>query len=100
MKTLMSAKAKQIDLVDYLSALGHRPQKVRNSDYWYLSPLRTEKTPSFKVNQTRNVWYDRCIGKGGNTINSGILYFNCTVSDLLQHLSQYHPCYYISDVSY
>ena len=89
MKKLMSAEAKQIDLVDYLSALGHRPQKVRNSDYWYLSPLRTEKTPSFKVNRTRNVWYDHGIGKGGNLIDFGILYFNCTISDLLQHLSQY-----------
>jgi len=89
MKKLMSAEAKQIDLVDYLSALGHRPQKVRNSDYWYLSPLRIEKTPSFKVNRTRNVWYDHGIGKGGNLIDFGILYFNCTVSDLLQHLSQY-----------
>ncbi|MEP7109400.1 MAG: toprim domain-containing protein [Ferruginibacter sp.] len=89
MKKLMSAEAKQIDLVDYLSALGHRPQKIRNNDYWYLSPLRSEKTPSFKVNRTRNVWYDHGIGKGGNLIDFGIIYFNCTVSDLLQHLLEY-----------
>lgn len=56
MKKLMSAEAKLIDLVDYLSALGRGPQKVRDSDYWYLSHLRTEKTPSFKVNRTRNIW--------------------------------------------
>ena len=41
----MSAEAKLIDLVDYLSALGRGPPKVRDSDYWYLSHLRTEKTP-------------------------------------------------------
>ena len=85
----MSLEAKQIDLVDYLAALGHRPQKIRNKDYWYLSPLREEKTPSFKVNRSLNAWYDHGIGKGGNLIDFGILYFNCTVSDLLQHLSQY-----------
>ena len=85
----MSLEAKQIDLVDYLAALGHRPQKIRNKDYWYLSPLREEKTPSFKVNRSLNAWYDHSIGKGGNLIDFGILYFNCTVSDLLQHLSQY-----------
>lgn len=85
----MSLEAKQIDLVDYLAALGHRPQKNRNKDYWYLSPLREEKTPSFKVNRSLNAWYDHGIGKGGNLIDFGILYFNCTVSDLLQHLSQY-----------
>ena len=85
----MSLEAKQIDLVDYLAALGHRPQKIHNKDYWYLSPLREEKTPSFKVNRSLNAWYDHGIGKGGNLIDFGILYFNCTVSDLLQHLSQY-----------
>jgi DNA primase len=89
MKKLMSLEAKQIDLVDYLAALGHRPQKIRNKDYWYLSPLREEKTPSFKVNRSLNVWYDHGIGKGGNLIDFGILYFNCTVGDLLSHLSQY-----------
>ena len=26
--------------------------------YWYLSPLRKEVTPSFKVNDRLNEWYD------------------------------------------
>lgn len=50
--------AKQLDLVDYLASLGHQPQKVRNQDHWYLSPLREEKNPSFKVDRRLNVWYD------------------------------------------
>ena len=81
MKNLMSLEAKQIDLVDYLAALGHQPQKIRNQDYWYLSPFRDEKTPSFKVNRSKNVWYDHGIGKGGNLIDFGIIYFNCSVSE-------------------
>lgn len=85
----MSLEAKQIDLVDYLAALGHRPQKIRNKDYWYLSPLREEKTPSFKINRSLNAWYDHGIGKGGNLIDFGILYFNCSVSNFLKHLSDY-----------
>jgi hypothetical protein len=52
MKKLMSAEAKQIDLVDYLAALGHYPKKVHNKDYCYLSPFREEKTPSFKINRS------------------------------------------------
>ena len=52
MEKMMCADAKQLDLVDYLASLGHQPAKVRNQDYWYLSPLREEKTPSFKVNRT------------------------------------------------
>ncbi|SKA06575.1 CHC2 zinc finger [Chitinophaga eiseniae] len=91
MKNLMCAEAKQIDLVDYLASLGHQPQKVRNHDYWYLSPLRDEKTPSFKVNRQLNVWYDHGTGKGGNLVDFGTLYFNCSVADLLQRLSQRQP---------
>ncbi len=85
----MAAEAKQIDLVDYLAALGHYPKKNRNNDYWFLSPLREEKTPSFKVNRSMNVWYDHGIGKGGKLVDFGILYFNCSVSNFLEHLSQY-----------
>lgn len=87
MEKLTCERAKQIDLIDYLALLGHQPRKVRNPDYWYLSPLRTEKTPSFKVNRKLNVWYDHATGEGGNMIDFGIRYFKCTVAELLLRLS-------------
>jgi len=80
-------EARQIDITDYLSKLGYQPAKVRNYDYWYLSPLRNEKTPSFKVNKKLNRWYDHGLGKGGNMIDFAIQYHNCTVSELLHQLS-------------
>ena len=80
-------EAKQKDLVEYLDSLGHQPQKVQGDDHWYLSPLREEKTPSFKVNKKFNVWYDHGIGKGGNLIDFGILYHHCSVRELLQQLN-------------
>jgi DNA primase len=40
-------EAREIDLVNYLTGCGYKPAKTRNNDYWYLSPLRDEKTPSF-----------------------------------------------------
>jgi hypothetical protein len=91
MEKLMCADAKQLDLVDYLASLGHEPQKVKNQDYWYLSPLREEKTPSFKINRRLNVWYDHGTGKGGDLVDFGTQYHNCSVSDLLGRLSQYRP---------
>src|SRR6476469_6025931 len=81
------ATVKQIDLVDYLSSLGYQLQKIRNNDYWYLSPLREEKTASFKVNRKLNAWYDHGIGKGGNMVDFGILYHHCSITELLQKLS-------------
>lgn len=80
------AKARQMDIVSYLSSLGYESAKIRNCDYWYLSPLRDEKTPSFKVNCKLNRWYDHGIGKGGNLIDFAILYNNCTVREFLQTL--------------
>ena len=52
------SEAKQIRIVDYLRLLGHEPKNARGGQYWYLSPFREEKTPSFKVNDRLNEWYD------------------------------------------
>ena len=49
---LSIVEAKEMDMVQYLSLLGYEPSNIRNNDYWYLSPLRQEKTPSFKVNRS------------------------------------------------
>lgn len=59
-------------IVDYLRGLGIQPAKVRGNDYWYLSPLRAEKHPSFKVNAKLNLWYDFGLGKGGTLYDLGI----------------------------
>src|SRR3984957_2652059 len=81
-------KAKDIDMVDYLAKLGFRPHKPPTGhQYWYLSPLRDEKTPSFKVNRNLNRWYDYAEGKGGNLVDFGILYHSCNVMELLQKLN-------------
>ena len=41
------AEAKQLRIVDYLARLGHRPRSIKSDQYWYFSPLRDERTPSF-----------------------------------------------------
>lgn len=87
-------EAKQLDMVDYLSKLGYEPTKVRNADYWYLSPLREEKTAYFKINRKMNRWYDHGLGKGGNLIDFAILYHHYTVAEFLKNLNKsfsFHP---------
>ena len=81
-------EVKNTDMVDYLSSLGFKPSKVTRNDYWYLSPFREETTPSFKVNRNMNRWYDFGDGKGGNIIDFGILYHNCSVKELLIKFSK------------
>jgi hypothetical protein len=76
-------EVKNTDMVDYFLSLGFKPAKVTRNDYWYLSPFREETTPSFKVNRNMNRWYDFGEGKGGNIIDFGLLYHNCSVKKLL-----------------
>jgi DNA primase len=91
MKTMTCAEARQTDLVDYLSGLGHLPMKIRNQDYWYLSPLRKEKTASFKVNRIKNLWFDFGTGLGGDILDFGVLFHKCSVNELLKSLNQSNP---------
>jgi hypothetical protein len=80
------AEANQIDLVEYLYALGYQPEKIRNNDYWFLSPLRAETTASFKVNKLLNQWYDHGAGKGGNVVDFLLLYHHCPLHKILENL--------------
>ncbi|MET4545665.1 hypothetical protein ABIE26_002983 [Pedobacter africanus] len=84
---LTCKEVREFDLVDFLAGLGHLPVKVRGYDYWYLSPLREEKTASFKVNRKINRWFDFQLWQGGDLIAFATRYHNCTVGDFLRILS-------------
>lgn len=78
------SEAKQIRIVDYLRLLGHEPKNARGGQYWYLSPFREEKTPSFKVNDRLNEWYDFGAATGGDLVELGKhLYGTDSVSEVL-----------------
>ena len=57
---------RQIPLVDFLARLGHEPLRMRGNEWWYAAPYRTERTPSFRVNVDKQLWYDFGLGKGGD----------------------------------
>src|SRR6478609_4932281 len=79
-------EVKNTDIVDYLASLGFKPTKISRNDYWFISPFRDEKTASFKVNRDLNRWYDFGDGKGGNLIDFGILFYQCSVKDFLEKM--------------
>lgn len=87
MKTVRTSislqEIRDMDLVSYLASLGHEPQKIRGNDFWYCSPLRQERIPSFKINRRINRWYDFGLGQGGNLIDFAILYQDCSVGEFL-----------------
>jgi hypothetical protein len=65
-----SKQAKELSLPDFLGRLGHEPARTRGNDIWYTSPFRpNEKTPSFKIDHQKNVWFDFGMGQGGTIID-------------------------------
>lgn len=85
---LSFSAAKNMSIIDYLSSLGCQPTKIRGNDYWYHSPFRLDKDPSFKVNTKLNVWYDHGIGEGGTIIDLGVKLHQCTVHEFMLKLSK------------
>lgn len=55
-------------MADFLARRGIQPKYERNGYGMYLSPLREERTPSFKVDYVRNLWYDFGLGEGGTLL--------------------------------
>jgi hypothetical protein len=49
---------KAIPIVEYLASKGFQPAKARGNEYVYYSPIRKEKTPSFFVNPSKNLYQD------------------------------------------
>ncbi|MFR9641471.1 MAG: toprim domain-containing protein [Rikenellaceae bacterium] len=80
-------QAKNIKIADYLQAIGYTPTKTNGNTLMYLSPLRDERTASFKVDSERNVWYDFGLSVGGNIIDL-VMQLNNTrsVSEALAHI--------------
>lgn len=83
-------QAKEIPIVELLRSCNIQPDHIRGSDLWYLSPFRTENTPSFKVNTRLNLYYDHGNGQGGDIIDLGKQLFRCDTKELLRRLESGH----------
>lgn len=75
-----SAAAKKVPITAILGD----PVRADEREAWYRSPFREERTPSFKVDLQKNLWFDHGEGKGGNIIDLVCRLKNCSVSEALQ----------------
>ncbi len=78
---------KECSIKNYLDHNGIHPVKERVDSGVYLSPLRTESTPSFSVNYRLNLWYDHGLGEGGNIIELVKRMEGCDFAKALEHLA-------------
>lgn len=60
---------KSVSIVLYLESEGIFSVSYHKGNYWYISPFRTESSPSFNVSPIKNLWHDFGTGEGGNIIN-------------------------------
>lgn len=77
---------KRLSIRDYLSRRGIRPARENDRYGFYLSPLRTEHTPSFKVDYVLNLWYDFGTDKGGSIIDLVMGLENCDKTQAIRLL--------------
>ena len=62
---------KSVSILQWMRANGYGEGIRKGRNFFFLSPLRQERTPSFSVNPDKNLWYDfgSSNRNGGNIIN-------------------------------
>ena len=74
---------------DVVEILGEYLQmKKRGSNYFALSPFSNEKTPSFAVSPTKNIWKDFSTGKGGNAVTFLMEAEGMSYVEALKHIAE------------
>jgi hypothetical protein len=83
------ARLRELDLVHLLDMYDHAPtaRKKNDTDYWYRSPLREERTASFHIDRLSNEWYDFGLAAGGNPLDFLLRFHNCSISELLERMN-------------
>ena len=84
MKTIHAIK--RLSIRAYLAERGLRPTKDNPRYGLYLSPLRKERTPSFKVDYVQNLWYDFGLGAGGSIIDLVMRLERCDFAQAIRFL--------------
>ena len=73
------------DIVDLISRYVNLTR--RGSNYVGLCPFHGEKTPSFSVNQSKQIFHCFGCGVGGNSISFVMKYENLTFTEAIKHLA-------------
>lgn len=84
-----TTQAREIPIEKVLQNLGCEPTKCNETESWYLSPFRIEKTASFKLNRKINRWFDHGEQVGGNVIDFVIQKFGFNVTEALTYLEKF-----------
>jgi hypothetical protein len=93
MEQLSLDQLNQIDLVDYLAALGIQPKKRKAHNYFYCSPLtgHPKSPPTFIVNRRLNRWRETTARQTGGMADLAVKLYDCTIGELAARLKAAVP---------
>ncbi len=77
----------QIRILDYLAQKDIYPISNKQNVFWFLSPFRNEKTASFKVDSSTNLFYDFGEGFGGTLIDLISKLENISIKEIIQNFN-------------
>lgn len=83
----LSELIESVDILDYISQFTDFTEK--NGEYWALSPLKEENTPSFSVRKEENAFYDFSSGVGGNVLTFIRYYYKCGYAEAIEKLKAF-----------
>ena len=83
----LSELIESVDILEYISQYTEFTEK--NGEYWALSPLKEENTPSFSVRKETNTFYDFSSGVGGNVLTFIRYYDKLGYADAIAKLKNY-----------
>ncbi|WP_426582661.1 toprim domain-containing protein [Mucilaginibacter sp. R-33] len=95
------AELNDIELVSYLAGMGINPVRVVGDFHYYLSPLRAENHPSFRIERSRNKWTDFGIElKRKSFLDFIMAYRNIDIKEAVRQLNnqEISPAAYIRSV--
>ncbi|WP_347281891.1 CHC2 zinc finger domain-containing protein [uncultured Alistipes sp.] len=90
---------KQISIRDYLTQRRINPKQQNTRYGLYLSPLREEHSPSFKVDYIQNLWYDFGLGVGGSIIDLVMHMERCNAAEAMRRLERHIDGMSVSSLS-
>lgn len=76
-----------VDIVEYISQYVELEEK--NGEWWGLSPLQEENTPSFSIRRETGQFYDFSSGKGGSVLTFIELYHKVSKGEAIRILKKY-----------
>ena len=76
-----------VDIVEYIGQFAELEQRGR--EYWCLSPLKSEDTPSFSISPDKQCFCDFSSGNSGGIIQFIEAYFHCTTYQAIKKLEEY-----------